>query len=159
MLRRLFTSALIFGGTIVLSAPSTHAQSVLMPFSGTISNQCAFNTASVVAGTLAPSPVTNPTTLASTGSGGGSVSLNCLGPVNITLSAPIQTSGPTFTPTACQTSLSGGTDINYSSCTGTSPASTISATASPLSILMSVSNPAGIPAGAYNYKVTLSIVP
>jgi hypothetical protein len=164
MLRSLLVSALVAGSAIVLSAPNVNAQSVNMPFTGTIAaTGCTFGTPTT--GTLAPTPNVNPTTLSGFPPIGtqSSVRMDCTAPPNMTISAPIQTSGPTFTPTSCTVELLVPRfrvveRIRFESCAGTNAPTLIDNTGD-LVVNMSVSNPAGIPSGTYGYNVTLSIVP
>jgi hypothetical protein len=168
MLNRLLASTLILGNAVVLSAPSTYAQTTDIPFSGTVeATGCTFGTPT--AGRLIPDLPVNPTALVGhdqTSGASGSVTVFCVGFANITMSAPVQVSGPSFSPTSCTTFLryspslafSQSTPVlDYGSCGGTSPST--SNAGGTYWVGMRVSNNSGIPSGTYNYKVTLTIVP
>lgn len=159
MLRHLFACVLIVGGAVTLNTTSIQAQTVNLPFSGTMPTNCTFGTP--IPGVLAP----NGTNRLTTDSGSrGSVTLNCLAPANITITAPIQTGGLSFSPTSCTAEFytvgdqRAGTLLRFQSCSGTSPAKPINGSQT-LSVGMSVMANSGIPPGEYSYNVTLTITP
>jgi hypothetical protein len=158
MLRCLFASVLVMGSAVVLSALSANAQSVNVPFSGTMPTNCTFGTPTP--GVLVPDG--SAALVAGIARGTlGSVSLQCTAPANITVSAPIQTSGPAFTPTDCEAEilLAGGSDLALNlSCTGTSTPAQVSGT-NTLNVGMRVRSDRPIPPGDYAYNVTLTIAP
>jgi hypothetical protein len=159
MLRRLLTSALVLGSAVTFIAPSANAQSVNVPFSGTMTANCTFG--NPAPGILFP---VGTTTLAANASAGARVSLNCSAPANITISAPLQTSGTTLSPTNCSADftsnagVAGGPAIAFPSCVGTSAPTSISGLSS-LRVGMSVTDTNGIPPGDYSYNVTLTLTP
>jgi hypothetical protein len=164
MLTRLVVPAFIVGSAVALITPSVNAQSVNLQFRGTMpppSINCTFGTPD--SDILVPE---GRTTLTSTGA--VRVTLRCLAPATITLSAPIQTSGPSFSPDSCRVAMNqqnpafpGPTGFAYTSCTGTSPPTPVANTVSTgtLVVSMTVASTSGIPVGDYAYNVTVSIVP
>jgi hypothetical protein len=169
MLRRLFASVLVLGSAVVLSAPSANAQSVNMPFSGTVATNCTFGTPT--AGQLSLSG-TSPNTLSAEQSATGSsasastVTLNCTAPASLSVSAPTQISGPQLSPVNCSSvvrarNLQGSPLINYPSCAGfSSPATFPNNLANPtLEVFMSVQTAGAIPSGTYGYEVILTLTP
>jgi hypothetical protein len=160
MLRRLVASTLVMGSAVALSTPSANAQSVNVPFSGTMPSNCTFGTPTP--GVLVPDGsaalVANLTkgTL-------GSVSLQCTSPANITVSAPIQTSGPgiSLPPGGCVAAIlrpGGAILASNTSCGGTGIPVQVSGTNN-LTVVMSVASDRPIPPGDYAYNVTLTIAP
>jgi hypothetical protein len=153
MLRHLVVSAFIVGSA-ALMAPRVNAQSLDLPFSGSVPTNCTFN--NTTPGTLTVSG----STLSSTNSGGANASVNvtCLSPVRVTLSAPIQTGGPTFTPTQCNSALFIGGQLarNVPACDSTGTAIAPISGSQAISASMSVT---GAPPGDYNYKVILTLTP
>lgn len=168
MLRGLLAATLVMGSVIVTSATNVKAQSVNMPFSGTVETNCTFGTPTT--GRLSPSS-TNPNTLSAEQSNDGNpanastVTLNCSAPASLSVSAPIQTGGPSLTPTNCNSTVLVGRTlaplINYSSCGGfSSPVTFPNTFADPtLLVFMSVQNASAVPSGAYSYEVTLTVAP
>jgi hypothetical protein len=155
MLRRLLASALFLGSAIALIPSSANAQTVNVPFSGAVLSNCTFGTP--VPGTLSLSG----TTLSSS-STPGNVPFTCTAPANITFSAPIQTGGPAFTPSACLTNVGtlGSPTTGLNTCTGTSTPSAITTTGPNNAIVgMSVTSPNALATGTYTYNVTLTITP
>jgi hypothetical protein len=163
MLHRLVASILMVGA-VALIAPSVNAQSKTIEFSGTMPpppDNCSFGIPSF--GKLQPEGRTKLTSAANN----GFVYLICLAPANITLSAPIKSIGPSFSPNACEVSLRQESDrpapvvFSYNSCTGISSPTPVASVTSQnnLYLSMSVAASSGIPVGDYTYAVILSIVP
>lgn len=158
MLRHLFASILILGSAVVLSAPSANGQSIDLPFSGTINPNCTFNE-SITPGQLG---LIASNTIGTVGPlSGAGFTVSCSAPTNLTISAPIQTAGPTLTPVSCSSSLTaplgGISPITFNSCNGSSPPSSVQSGSGLVNI--SVQNASAIPPGAYGYKVTVTITP
>jgi hypothetical protein len=153
MLRRLLASFLVVGSAVALFAPAAKAQSVNIPFSGRVATNCTFGAPSIGLLTLVG---TN--TLAGSG---GSVSISCSAPANITTSAPIQTiSTTTLSPVSCSVGLGlGGSGNLFESCVGTSPPLSLTAGSRTTDVIMSVTDDVAIPPGDYSYIVTLTITP
>jgi hypothetical protein len=157
MLRHLVTSALVLGSAVAVIAPSVSAQNVTVPFRGNIPANCTFGTATpgtISVGRLDPSGAVS----ALTGFD-GAVNISCLAPGNLTISAPVKVSGPSFTPTACRATYGtvGIPTVEFNSCDGTSPALPVSGSRA-LRVGLFITAGA-IPPGDYEYNVILSIVP
>ncbi|MDM9381422.1 hypothetical protein QUB80_11990 [Chlorogloeopsis sp. ULAP01] len=157
MIRRsLLTAALILVGSVAL-APKTMAQTVDVPFTGTVGGACNFD--QVTPGSLGMNQPSNPTALAGGFTGGafGQVSVTCNAPSQLTVSQPVQTGGPTFTPMfadAFVNSSSGSTFAN-----GGSPMMLPVGSPTMLNVDMYVDKGSPLTPGTYDYKVTLTVTP
>jgi len=159
MSRFLLTSALILVATATVSK-SAFAQTVDIPFSGNVSGGCTFGTPT--AATLGINTLSNPTILSSayTANGGtaGKISVSCSPSAKLSISIPVKTSGPDFTPSSLigvASTSSGSTN----SSSGAAPISLPAGNSIPITIDMYVTNSAPLQAGTYNYKVTLTAAP
>jgi hypothetical protein len=158
MIRRsLLTAALICVSSVAL-APKTMAQTVDVPFTGTIGGACTFG--QVTPGSLGVNQVTNPTALAGGFPGGafGKVSVSCNTSANVVTSSPMQTGGPALTPmntpfSAVRLGSSGSWATNGS------PLMLPSGSSIPLEVDMYIDKGSTLTPGTYNYKVTLTITP
>jgi hypothetical protein len=158
MLRKVVASTLILGSTVLLNAPTVQAQSTDVQFNVSVATNCIFQQNKP--GVLAISSGSVLTANNSTGTQ-GSVGFVCSGPANITVSAPRQVAGPTFTPSACSAAISrpsGAVVAQVTTCGGTSSPGAISGQDT-LNVDMSVASSSLIPAGDYSYSVTLTIAP
>jgi len=157
MMRRfLLTSALILVASAAVSE-SAFAQTVDIPFTGNVPGSCSFGTAT--GGTLGVNTTSSPTALGGGYPGGvfGKVSVTCSQASKLTVSAPVKNSGPDFTPSTI-TGYVNASSSSTSSASGSTPLALTSGTAIPLSVDMMVSNGSTpLPAGIYNYKVTLTV--
>ncbi|AFZ22724.1 hypothetical protein Cylst_0367 [Cylindrospermum stagnale PCC 7417] len=157
----LFTAALILAASAA-AAPKTMAQTVDIPFAGTVGGGCTFDTP--IAGILAvQGPVGTPTSLRGdsfiNGGSRGKVNVVCSQPASLTVSLPVQTGGPTFTPIFSDASVESPAGVT-SSFPGSSPIPLPSnATGTPLEVKMFVDKGSTLQAGNYQYNVTLTIVP
>lgn len=157
MIRRaLLISALTVTG-VAAFASNTFAQTVNVPFNGTVGAVCSFG--QPTPGTLGLNTPTSPTALAGGYSGGvfGQVSVSCNQPARVSISKPVQTAGPSFTPVTSAAMISssfGSTDSN-----GAPPLSLSSSGTVPLKIDMIVDKGSPLAAGNYSYVTTLTIVP
>ncbi len=166
MRRSLLTAGLIILGTVAI-APKTMAQTVDVPFTGAINYTCSFGTPTP--GTLvgSSSQSTTSTMMASGGFGGssnyiggvvGKVSVNCNSSARLSVSAPVQTGGPTSTPISGSVAAvrANSTTITTS---GNSPL-LLSTGFNSLDVDAAIDNK-GVPLlpGVYSYKVTLTVVP
>jgi hypothetical protein len=156
MLHRLVASAFIMGGAVALIAPNVKAQTVDIPFAGTMPTLCSVS--NPTRGVLVPN---GPTTLTDGASGGSPalVKLSCLRGVVLRFSAPIQTAGPPFNPTDCIVSITGNVspigEVVNCAFSSSSPATGGNGD---VVVSMSVTNTNGIPPGDYAYNVTMTIV-
>lgn len=166
MLRHLFASTIILGSVVVLSEIGVYGQSIDLPFSGTINRNCTFSE-SIDPGELR---LITSDTIGSRGPGlsftGAGFSVNCSGPTNVTITAPIQTAGPTLSPINCSSALTPlnnniNTDpiLTFDSCNGSSPTVNIGSESFAGFVDISVRNNSSIPSRTYAYRVTLSITP
>ncbi|MFQ4143375.1 hypothetical protein [Chlorogloeopsis sp. ULAP02] len=157
MIRRsLLTAVLILVGSVAL-APKTMAQTVDVPFTGTVTGACNFG--QVTPGSLGVNQPSNPTTLASNYSEGvfGQVSVTCNAPSQLTVSQPVQTGGPNFTPIfsdAMVNSLFGSTNATDGSPLMLPPGSPMM-----LNVDMIADKGSPLTPGTYDYKVTLTVTP
>jgi hypothetical protein len=145
--------------------PKTFAQSVNVPFSGTVPGSCAFNTPTP--GVLAVDDVVKPTMLiGGTAPGGtiakgnpGFVQVVCNTNANVTINQPVQTSGFKFNikNNFASASLTGATG-DFISTSGTSTLPIKQGTTS-FTVRMQTESDTLIPPGNYDYYVTLTITP
>ncbi|WGV25420.1 hypothetical protein [Halotia branconii] len=157
MIRRsLLTAVLVIVGSVVL-APKTMAQTVDVPFTGSVNGACTFG--QVTPGKLGLNQPTSPTALAGGFSGGvfGQVSVSCNQPARVSISQPQQTGGPAFTPMFSAGHINspvGSTDSNSGS-----PLPLPTGGSVPLSVDMIVDKGSPLVPGNYSYITTLTIVP
>lgn len=171
MIRRALLISALTVTAAAAFAPSTLAQTVDVPFNGTVPGLCSFG--QPTAGTLGMGGSTGstasgggyyggpsgPTALGSRGYGGafGQVAVSCNQSARVTVSKPVQTAGPSFTPiysSASINSSAGSTDSN-----GASPLSLPIGGYVTLDIDMIVDKGTPLTAGNYSYVTTLTIVP
>jgi hypothetical protein len=157
MIRRsLLTAALICVSSVAL-APKTMAQTVDVPFTGTVGGACTFS--QVTPGSLGVNQQTNPTALAGGFSGGafGKVSVMCNAPSLLTVSKPVQTGGPIFTPMFSDAMVNSQFGSTYAN--GGSALSLQTGSPMMLDVDMIADKGSTLTPGTYNYKVTLTITP
>jgi hypothetical protein len=157
MIRRsLLTAALILVGSVAL-APKTMAQTVDIPFTGTVGGACNFD--QVTPGSLGMNQPSNPTGLAGGFPGGafGKVSVTCNAPSQLTVSKPMQTGGPTFTPMFSDAFVN--SSVGSTNTTGTSPLMLPVGSPTMLDVDMFVDKGSPLTPGTYDYKVTLTVTP
>jgi hypothetical protein len=162
MLRCLVTPTLIVSSAIALTAPNVKAQSVDLQFQGTVSANCTFGT--VTPGKLSFRKVVFSRPEDSLVGEGGVVSVNCISPVNISISAPTKISGPgVLAPTRCEASFNAGDGtptVKHLGCGGSSTSPSPISGSKTLQVGMTVLDDSGvIEPGDYVFRVTLSIVP
>jgi hypothetical protein len=163
---------LLFLSTIGFSTPA-QAQSVDVPFSGSVPPTCTFGT--ITNGIL----VKDPTRAAIAGSVGvtaltvgtaGKANITCTSSTTLTVASPTAVSVPgSFSPAILQSVVQRGTNINPSDFTSTSvggsfvPTPTtplaLPAGASLLNVAMvaGTTTPGSIPSGSYSYTVKLTV--
>lgn len=157
----LLTAALILAGSVA-AAPKTIAQTIDIPFAGTVGGGCTFDTP--IAGILAvDGAVGTPTTLKgdsfTNGGSRGKVNVVCSQPASLIVSLPVQTGGPTFTPNFSDATVESPVGVT-SSYPGFNPLPLPSnGTSTPLEVRMFVDKGSTLQAGNYQYNVTLTIVP
>lgn len=154
--RCLLTAGLIVMGSVAL-APKTMAQTVDVPFSGTIGGACNFG--QVTPGSLGVNQPSNPTALAGGFPGGalGKVSITCNAPSQLTVSQPIQTGGPSFSPMFSDAMV--GSPFGYTYAMGGSPLMLPPGASGMLDVDMYVDKGSVLVPGTYSYKVTLTVTP
>ncbi|HEY9708619.1 MAG TPA: hypothetical protein V6D48_10495 [Oculatellaceae cyanobacterium] len=162
--RSLLASALgLLSGVAI--APRAFAQSVNVPFSGTVPGACSFNTPTP--GTLGVNDTFRPTILLGGTSLGGTVAKGrsgfvqvvCNANANVSISEPIQTGGFRFTiksnfASATLTGANG--DVITTSGTSTLP---IRAGTTNFQVRMQTESETIIPPDNYEFYVTLTITP
>ncbi|MGD1910458.1 MAG: hypothetical protein ACFB2X_06290 [Rivularia sp. (in: cyanobacteria)] len=157
MIRRLLmTCAIVILGQAGMVSKA-NAQSIDVPFSGTVGGNCTFS--DVTPGKLVVNRGTNATTLAAGYTGGvmGKVSVTCNRSSSITVSKPVQTSGPSFTPIMAD----GYVDSPVGRTSSTSSPLRISSIgrAIPLEVDMKVDKGSTLAPGTYGFKTTLTVTP
>jgi hypothetical protein len=165
MIRRsLLTSALaLVGGAVVV--PKALAQSVNVPFNGTVPGACTFNTPTpgvlAVNDTFKPTMLLGGTSLGGTIAKGSSgfVQVVCNTAANVTINEPVQTSGFKFNikrnfASAVLTGANG--DVINTTGTSTLP---IKAGITNFQVRMETESDSVIPPGEYQFYVTLTITP
>jgi hypothetical protein len=171
----------VVSGLAVLSAvafaPKAGAQTVDINFSGTVTGTCAFSgTTNGSLGQYMPTApfveATNGTPIGNTGTT-GTTTVNCTTGGQVTVAAPVKVAAPTgFTDTTKHAVVYDvATNVNTSATVGTpiwingistSPLTIPANTNRTLRVGMLVGVPGstgGVPAGTYNYKVTLTATP
>lgn len=158
MLHRLLAATLVMGGAVALFTHSAQAQSVDIPFTVSVGAICSFQ--QPTPGVLGLVNGGNSLLASSTTGTLGDVLVQCTAPAAIAVSAPVQTSGPSFTPTSCTSAIltEGAILASNSSCAGTSSSAQIDGTRT-LNVGMRIDSGSPIPAGDYAYNVTLTVVP
>ncbi len=162
--RSLLASALALLSAVALS-PRAFAQSVNIPFSGTVPGACSFNTptpgALGVNDTFRPTILLGGTSLGGTVAKGrsGFVQVVCNTNANVTISEPVQTSGFRFNiksnfANAVLTGANG--DVITTSGTSTLP---IKAGTTNFQVRMQTESESIIPPDNYEFYVTLTITP
>lgn len=160
----LFASACIFVGSTSL-APSVLAQSVDVPFSGTVPGACSFNTPTpgvlAVNSTVTPTMLLGGTALNGTVNKGraGFVQVVCNTNANITINEPVQTSGfqCNLTRNFASAVLQGANgNVIETSGTSTLP---IQAGNTSFQVRMEVECDSPLPPDQYEFYVTLTITP
>jgi hypothetical protein len=154
--RTLLTSALIIVATMAVGE-SAFAQIADIPFTGNVKGACNFG--SVTPGTMATNMPTNPTELSAEYPGGvrGQVYVTCNEPARVSVSAPVQTGGPVFTPLKSEAYIK--SPVGSATSMGGSPLSLPTGNSIPLDINARVVKDSPLVPGTYNYKVTLTITP
>ncbi len=168
----------------VATASQVHAQSVDVPFDGSVGNSCTFG--APVGGTLAPR-ANNKAMEASTGVAGlatptgtaGSVSISCIFGGSLTVATPVGTAPAGYTPAVTQSvvelasdgsATSANTGGNFNAAWAAFPTAALAipadtGTPETLNVGMVIGQNAGggaatnIPPGLYNYSVTVTVTP
>ncbi len=159
-------------GSIALDGKA-QAQSVDVPFSGTVINTCTFG--AVTSGTLTLVPGFQAVSSTAAGGSQGSATVTCSGPVaTITVATPVLSGAavPAFAPNAFQSAVKLGplTRTAISGATPFTSAPWAVPNSAPLPLFAGVNvlavdmlvgtNTAGtLPGGTYNYKVVLTASP
>ena len=158
MIRRLLmTCALVVMGAAAM-APKANAQSIDVPFSGTVGGNCTFS--DVTPGKLGVNSSTRATTLAAGYRDGvmGKVSVTCNRSSSLRVSKPVQTSGPSFTPTRADGYVDSPVGSTTSSSSSGLRISSIGR-AIPLEVDMKGDKGATLAPGTYGFKTTLTVTP
>ena len=146
--------------TGVIFSPSVFAQSVDVPFNGTVPGACTFN--NPTPGVVVPNNTFNPTALLGGTSGMGRtgfVQVNCNTSANVTISEPIQTGGFKFSPKSNYSNASlTGANGDFIQTTGTSTLP-LKAGITNFQVRMFSESTTVLPPGNYEFKVTLTITP
>ncbi|TAE60442.1 MAG: hypothetical protein EAZ76_15760 [Nostocales cyanobacterium] len=163
MIRRsLLTAALILAGSVAI-APKASAQSVDVPFTGSIGGAC--NVGQVTPGVLgsySPNPG-NPTMLISEPMYGGTrglVSVSCNQNSEVSVTVPVQTGGPSFIPIYFYSNVvsphgSSWADMNGNNGTHIIPMGG----PTQLDVGMIVDKGVALTPGVYNFVTTVNITP
>jgi hypothetical protein len=155
MIRRsLLTAALIVAGGVAI-APKANAQSINVPFSGSIGSVCTVN--SVSPGSLTPNSETSPTYMYT--SSYGQFSVNCNQQAYVTTSIPSITSSPLTNPSYSYSYVSSNYGGSYADQSGYSYGHYIGSGSSNFYVEMSVGSNSALPPGNYSYVTTVSITP
>ena len=135
-----------------------NAQSIDVPFSGTVGGNCTFS--DVTPGKLVVNRGTNKTALAAGFPGGvmGKVSVTCNRSSFLRVSKPVQTSGPSFTPTRADGYVDSPVGSTTSSSSSGLRISSIGR-AIPLEVDMIVEKGSTLAPGTYGFKTTLTVTP
>ncbi|MFB8788987.1 MAG: hypothetical protein U7123_09105 [Potamolinea sp.] len=146
--------------TCTTFSPSVFAQSVDVPFNGTVPGACTFN--NPTPGVVTPNNTFNPTALlGGTSSKGrsGFVQVNCNTSANVTISEPIQTGGFKFSPKSSYSNATlTGANLDFLETTGTSTLP-LKAGITNFQVRMFSESTTVLPPGNYEFKVTLTITP
>ncbi|MBD2100865.1 hypothetical protein [Leptolyngbya sp. FACHB-261] len=158
MIRRTLLASVLTLSSAVAFTPAAGAVTTDIPFTGTVLSVCAFVPTAGLLGTT-----DNSTALDSTATGGlaGIAVLTCNTRTNLTVDAPIQTLGPSFTPTAASATVSGNGLVNnvLSNLTGPAAPVALPIGVTTLNVNMRVVKDDFLEAGAYGYKVKLTATP
>ncbi|MGD1910455.1 MAG: hypothetical protein ACFB2X_06275 [Rivularia sp. (in: cyanobacteria)] len=162
MIRRLIVTSVLAVLSAAAIAPKANAQSIDVPFTGTVGGACSFT--GLTPGKLVVNSATNATRIASYYSGGadGKVSITCNRASSVKVSKPIQTAGPKFTPTSYTVRVddpSGKYTAVSQSVTNAPLAITTSSKPIPLKVRMSVTQNSTFAPGNYGFKTTLTVTP
>lgn len=162
MIRRLLmTCALVVMGAAAM-APKANAQSIDVPFTGTVGGACTFS--ALTPGKLGVNSSTRATSMHSSYSGGaeGKVNISCNRASSVKVSKPMQTAGPRFTPQSyfAQVLDPNGRTTYVTQSSSNAPLSiTTSSNPIPLRVRMSVSKGSTLAPGTYGFKTTLTVTP
>ena len=155
MIRRsLLTAALIVAGSVI-AAPKTMAQSVDVPFTGTVGGVCNIN--NVTGGTLVPNQEVNPTALYTQTT--GNVNLSCNQTALVSITQPMQTGGPAFTPVYGYGYAYGYYGGSYTITDGTTVTHSIPSGTTDLSVQAYLDKGSPLTPGNYSYVTTLTVTP
>ncbi|GAX34882.1 hypothetical protein [Nodularia sp. NIES-3585] len=163
MIRRsLLTAALIVAGSVAV-APKAMAQSVDVPFTGSVGGVC--NVGQVTPGVLVadgPTPG-NPTALFADSPMGGSrgkVAVSCNQQAEVSVSSPQQTGGPSFIPIWSNSSVESPYGWSNADHNGAISSHQIpSGMGIELLVSMHVDKGVALVPGVYSYVTTVSITP
>ncbi|MEQ9235148.1 hypothetical protein [Coleofasciculus sp. E2-BRE-01] len=161
MIRKtLIASTLVLCGTLGFTSAVKAQTTEDVLFDGTIANSCTFE--NKVDGTLIQAVGTN--TLTSTGATAGSVDITCQGAADLTMSAPVMISAPaeyddaTTTKTATATGTTAlGANINLNDTDVAAVGLTLGTNS--LTVNMDAAHQSTLPAGTYQFGVTLTATP
>ena len=154
--RLLLSSAFILAGS-ALMAPQTLAQTVDVPFSGTVPGACSFGVP--VAGTLQLDNAGNNAGKRLFTQNPGQVAITCSQPVNISVSPP--TSSNAISPASQSSNVVVGSGANSGATAGTpsTPLALTNAGTDNLEVRMTHVDNNILAAGTYDLQVTLTVVP
>lgn len=155
MIRRfLLASALLITGTIV-AAPSAFAETQALTFDGTINQACAFGNSPTGGGISVTGTTATSLTIAPV-----ATSVTCNYAANLSVGAPVANTGTlSGTPTSSVTA-SGATLATTTTSNSGTPIVLVTGETETLAVNMAASNGGNVvPAGNYNYTVTLTVAP
>ena len=162
MIRRLLVTSVFAALGAAAMAPKVNAQSIDVPFTGTVGGACSFS--GLTPGKLVVNSATNATRLASYYSGGanGEVSITCNRASSVKVSKPVQTQGPKFTSKSYTVRVNdpSGKYTAVSQSVASAPLAIPTSTKPiPLKILMSITQDSAFAPGTYGFKTTLTVTP
>jgi hypothetical protein len=163
MIRRsLLTAALIFAGSVAV-APKVNAQSIDVPFTGSVGGACNVGQVTPgVLGTYSYNLEENPNAFSTYSSGGtpGQVSVSCNQDAEVSVSAPVQTGGPQFTPIFFFVDVYSSFGSSFIDNNGSGIAHIISAgSGTQLEINMDIDKGVALVPGVYDFVTTVNITP
>ena len=154
--RFLISSAFVLAGSALI-APQVFAQTVDVPFSGTVPGACSFGTP--VAGTLQLDNAGNNAGKRLFTQNPGQVAITCSQPVSIQVSPP--TSSNAISPASQNSSVVVGSGANLGAAQGTPSAPLLLTNAGTDNLEVSMTHVDNniLAAGTYDFQVTLTVVP
>ncbi|MGD1910453.1 MAG: hypothetical protein ACFB2X_06265 [Rivularia sp. (in: cyanobacteria)] len=157
MIRRLIVTSVLAVLSATAIAPKANAQSIDVPFTGTVGGACSFS--KPVPGTLKPysqRSTNSSSPRALIGNVQGKVTVNCNSSAKVRASAPVQTGGPKFTPKSSSASIKfAGTNHSY----GTNTNMPLKTGESNIEVFPYIDKGTPLEPGTYSYRVTLTITP
>ena len=162
MIRRLIVTSVLAVLSAAAIAPKANAQSIDVPFTGTVGGACTFS--GLTPGKLATEAPGDLNGLYSYTNGGtdGKVSISCNRASSLKVSKPVQTQGPQFTPTTYLAEARAPSGkYTYISQNGSGAPLTIATSTNPipLRIRMKFYSRSSLTPGTYGFKTTLTVTP